>query len=210
MDADGQLHLVEAARAANIPRFVFVSFRRPANIQFPLGDAKTSVEKAIAGLNYTIIQASYFMEVWLSPALGFDYANATARILGPGTSPASWVSYRDVAEMCVLALRHQAAERQRIEFGGPEALSPLEVVSRFEEIGGRRFKLDHVPEEVLRSQFEQAADSMQQSFAALMLGCLQGDAMNMAPVVGKFGIRLTSVDEYARSVVGNAATPQTS
>jgi uncharacterized protein YbjT (DUF2867 family) len=72
------------------------------------------------------------MEVWLSPALGFDYLNASARIYGPGTSPVSWVSLLDVAEMCVLALRNPAAERRTIEFGGPGALSPLEVVARFE------------------------------------------------------------------------------
>jgi nucleoside-diphosphate-sugar epimerase len=52
------------------------------------------------------------MEVWLSPALGFDYRNAAARIYGPGTNPISWVSFRDVAEICAVALRHPAAERK--------------------------------------------------------------------------------------------------
>jgi hypothetical protein len=46
---------------------------------------------------------------------------------------------------------------------------------------------------------------MQKSFAALMLGCVYGDAMDMAPIVDQFGIELTSVDEYARSVMGNVA-----
>ena len=90
-------------------------------------------EKAITSMNFSITQASWFIEVWLSPALGFDYGNATARIYGPGMSPISWVSFRDVAEICSLALRHPTAERQTIEFGGPEALSPLEVVARFEK-----------------------------------------------------------------------------
>jgi len=205
VDAAGQMNLVSAAKAANVGRFVFVSFRRSPGISSPLGDAKRDVEKAIASMNFSIIQASWFMEIWLSPALGFDYMNATARIYGPGTSPISWVSFRDVAEMCALVLRHPAAERQTIEFGGPEALSPLEVVARFEKIAGRPFKLEHVPERTLRTQFEEATDSMQKSFAALMLGYVYGDAMNMAPVVEQFGIKLTSVEEYARSVLGNAA-----
>jgi uncharacterized protein YbjT (DUF2867 family) len=205
VDAAGQMNLVNAAKAANLERFVFVSFRRPAGITFPLGEAKHAVETAIASMNFTVIQASWFMEVWLSPALGFDYANATARIYGPGTKPASWVSFLDVAEMCALTLRHPAAERKTIEFGGPEALSPLEVVARFEKIGGRPFKIEHVPEAALRAQFEQATDSMQKTFAALMLGYSYGDAMNMTPVVDQFGIKLTSVDEYARRVIGNTA-----
>ena len=205
VDAAGQLNLVNAARAANIGRFVFVSFRRPRGMSFPLADAKRAVEEAIASLNFTIIQASWFMEVWLSPALGFDYPNAAARIYGPGTNPISWVSFRDVAEMCALAVRAPAANRRTIEFGGPEALSPLEVVVRFEKIGGRPFQLEHVPEQTLRAQFEGAADPMQKSFAGLMLGYLYGDAMDMAPVVDQFGIQLTSVDEYARRVLGGQA-----
>jgi uncharacterized protein YbjT (DUF2867 family) len=206
VDAAGQLNLVNAAQAAGIGRFVFVSFRRPRGMSFPLADAKRTVEEAIAPLNFTIIQASWFMEVWLSPALGFDYPNAAARIYGPGTNPISWVSFRDVAEMCALVLRAPAANRRTIEFGGPEALSPLEVVARFEKIGGRPFQLERVPEQTLRAQFEGAADPMQKTFAGLMLGYLYGDAMHMAPVVEQFGIQLTSVDEYARSVLGERKT----
>jgi len=206
VDADGQMNLVEAAKGANVERFLFVSFRRPPGISSPMGDAKEQVERAIKSLNFTVIQASYFMEVWLSSAQGFDYLNAAARINGPGTNPISWVSFRDVAEMCALGLRHHAAERTTIEFGGPEALGPLEVVARFEKISGRAFKLEHVSESALLSQFDGATDSMEKSFAALMLGYLRGDAMNMAPVVDTFGIKLTSVNDYAHHVLANAAT----
>ena len=205
VDAAGQLNLVKAAKAAGIGRFVFVSFRRPRGISYPLADAKRRVEEAIASLNFTIIQASWFMEVWLGPALGFDYANRTARIYGPGTKPISWVSFRDVAEMCALAVRAPAADHRTIEFGGPEALSPLEVVARFEKIGGRPFQLEHVPEQALRAQFDAATDPMQKTFAGLMMGYAYGDAMDMAPVVEQFGIQLTSVDEYARGVLGERA-----
>ena len=207
VDAAGQLNLVNAAKGANVGRFLFVSFRRPPSISFPLSDAKEQVENAVTSLNFTVIQASWFMEVWLSPALGFDYVNAAARIYGPGTSPISWVSSRDVAEICAVALRHPAAERRTIEFGGPEALSPLEVVARFERIGGRPFRLEHVPEAALLSQFEGATDSMQKSFAGLMLGYLHGDAINMTSVVDTFGIKLTNVNEYARSVLEKPETP---
>jgi len=205
VDGAGQLNLVNAAKDANVGRFLFVSFRRTPGVSFPLGDAKAQVENAVTRLNFTVIQASWFMEVWLSPALGFDYANAAARIYGPGTSPISWVSFRDVAEICAVALRHPAACRKTIEFGGPEALSPLEVVARFERIGGRPFRLEHVSEPALLSQFEAATDSLQKSFAALMLGYLHGDAMNMAPVVDTFGIKLSNVNDYACSVLGKAA-----
>jgi len=202
VDAVGQLNLVRAARDANANRFLVVSFRRAPGISSPLSDAKEQVENAIKELNFTVIQASWFMEVWLSPALAFDYANAKACIYGEGTRPINWVSYRDVAEICSIALRHPAAERKTIEFGGPEAISPLEVVARFERIGGTPFRLENISEQTLRAQFEGATDPLQKSFAALMLGYAQGDAMNMAPVVDEFGIKLSTVDNYARSVLG--------
>ncbi len=206
VDEAGQQNLIAAAKAAHVDRFILISFRCPPGLSFPLADAKAHAEQAIADINFTIIQASWFMEVWLSPALGFDYSNAAARIYGPGTSPASWVSFRDVAEMCVVALHNPAAERQTIEFGGPEPLSPLQVVSIFEKTGGKPFKLEHVPVEALRPQFEQATDSLQKSFAALMLGYAEGDAMNMAPVIDKFGLQLMSVEEYARNVLPKAVS----
>jgi len=206
VDAAGQLSLVNAAKNAGIGRFVFVSFRRTPGLSFPLAEAKSQVEQAIQSLNFTITQASWFQEVWLSPALGFDYANAKARIYGAGTKPISWVSFYDVAEFCAVCLRHAAAERKTIEFGGPEALTPLDVVARFETIGGRPFQLEHVPEAALLAQFENATDSMQNSFAALMLGYARGDAMEMKPVVDAFGTRLASVEDYARRALGRSAS----
>ncbi len=38
-----------------------------------------------------------------------------------------------------------------------------------------------------------------------MLGYAHGDSMNMAPIVEKFGVKLTSVDEYARRVLMKTA-----
>jgi hypothetical protein len=38
------------------------------------------------------------------------------------------------------------AELRTIHFGGPKAMSMLEVVERFEKIGGQPFHLEHIPE----------------------------------------------------------------
>jgi len=55
VDAEGQLNLVNAARDANVNRFLFVSFRRPPGISFPLGSAKEQIEEAIKTLKFTVI-----------------------------------------------------------------------------------------------------------------------------------------------------------
>jgi uncharacterized protein YbjT (DUF2867 family) len=203
VDGAGQLNLVQAAKDAGVQRFIFVSFRHSPAMPFPLADAKAAVEKAIASLRFTVIQASYFMEAWLSPLIGFDYVNGTARIYGQGTSPISWVSYKDVAEMCVLAVNSPETEHRTIEFGGPRPVSPLEAVNIFQVASGKTFKLEYVPVEALTQQFKEATDSMQKSFAALMLGFAYGDAIQVDPLVEKLNISLTSVAEYARKVLGN-------
>jgi uncharacterized protein YbjT (DUF2867 family) len=204
VDGNGQLSLVDAAKKAGVDRFVFVSFRRPPGMHFPLGDAKAAVEEAIAGMNFTTIQASFFMESWLSPMLGFDFVQGAVRVLGTGKSPTSWVSLQDVAELCVRVLTSPDAERKTIEFGGPQTLSVLDVVKIFETQTQRKFRLEFVPEEALLAQFQDAVDPMQKTFAALMLGGLYGDAIAVDPIIGKLGMRLTPVEEYARAVTGTS------
>ena len=43
-------------------------------------------------MQYSILESCWFMEVWLSPMVGFDYLHAKATIYGDGTKPLSWVS----------------------------------------------------------------------------------------------------------------------
>ena len=89
-------------------------------------------------MTYTILQPTFFMEVWLSPALGFDAAQGTAQVYGSGQHKISWISFQDVAEFAIASLDNPAARNAVIELGGPEALSPLEVVKVFEKQSGRR------------------------------------------------------------------------
>jgi len=199
VDLEGQLNLIDAARAANVNHFVLISFPH-IDIEFPLQAAKRTVENHLksSGLTYTILQPTDFMEVWLSPALGFDAANAKAQIYGSGENKISWVSYKDVAQFAVASLDNSEARNAVIELGGPEALSPLEVVEIFEEVGGRKFDVQHVPEEALEAQRESAGDPLQQSFAALMLFYARGSIIDMHETLRKFPLRLTTVRDYAQ------------
>lgn len=206
VDLQGQLNLVEAAKASGIDRFLFVSFRHDPQNPSPLSEAKQAVERALRDLNHTILQAGYFMEVWLSPMLGMDYSNAKARIYGSGHNKVSWVSFRDVAEFCVQSIDHPAAQRAVLEVGGPEPLSPLEVVGIFERESGRAFEREHVPAEAIEAQRDAAANSLEKSFAALMLQVARGDAIDMRLVLERFPMRLTSVRDYARQVLAANAT----
>ena len=198
VDERGQLSLVEAARRAGVEHFVFVSFRETPHVQFPLSAAKRSVERAIksSDMTYTILQASYFMEVWLSPALGFDPANGKVRIYGDGANPISWISFRDVARAAAAAVTEPASRNCIVELGGPQALSPGEVVRMFEAAGAAEIVSENIPEAALAAQLESAADSLQKSFAGLMLMYAKGDAIDPAVSNRLFPFQLTAVRDY--------------
>ena len=202
VDHEGQLSLVDAARAAGVAHFVLISFSG-MNVAFPLQTAKREVERHLkeSGMTYTILQPTFFMEVWLSPALGFDAAQGTAQVYGSGQHKISWISFQDVAEFAIASLDNPAAQNAVIKLGGPEALSPLEVVKVFEKQSGRPFTVQHVPEEQLRAQKEGATDSLPESFAGLMLAYAQGNVVDMRATLQKFPVRLRSVGKYASQIV---------
>lgn len=199
VDDQGQINLIDAAVGAGIGHFVYVSFCTMSG-EFPLQTAKRKVERHLkaSGLDYTILLPTYFMEVWLGPALGFDPVNAKATIYGDGKKRVSWISIQDVASFAVAALDNPKAKSKRIELGGPEALSPLEVVEIFEAKQGRKFELEFVPEAALKAQREAAEDPLSASFAALMLNVAKGSEINMKSATTIFQLPLTAVNDFAK------------
>ena len=199
VDDEGQNNLIAAAAAGGVSKFVYISFCSMEG-NFPLQTAKRAAEKHLAesGLNYTILQPTYFMDVWLSPALGFDSHNGKATIYGSGKNRVSWIAIKDVASFAGASLAYPEAKNKIIELGGPEALSSLEVVSIFEAITGKKFELQFVPEETLKAQKDSVKDPLSESFAALMLGVANGSEIDMKNTANDFSIHQTSVIDYAK------------
>ena len=202
VDREGQVNLVDAASAAGVTHFVLISFPN-VDIDFPLQRAKRAVEDRLqsSGMSYTILQPTFFTEVWLSPALGFDPKNAKAQIYGSGHHKISFISFQDVARFAVAALDPRLAPNAIVKLGGPEALSPLEAVRLAEQVVGKPIEVQHVPEEALRAQHSAATDSLQQSFAGLMLYYADGDVIEMSETLRTFPIEsLKSVRAHFQGV----------
>lgn len=199
VDEEGQINLIDAAVKAGVTQFIYISFCELG--ECPLQNAKRKVEKHLAesGLNYTILQPTYFMEVWLSPALGFDYPNAKATIYGEGNSKTSWIAIKDVGAFAVVALDNPAAANKFIELGGSAALSQLEAVNIFETTKGTKFALQFVSKEALKAQKDGAQDPLSESFATLMLGLVNGSEIDMKNTLDDFPIKLTFVIDYAKA-----------
>ncbi len=201
-DQAGVLSLVAAAKEAGAKQFIYVSFP-PMSAKFPLQDAKRAVEAALrsSGLAYTILQPTYFTEVWLGPAVGFDFSNHKAAIYGNGQNPISWISFQDVAQFAAACVNNPAAHNVTLPLGGPAGISPLEVVKIFEKAGGKPFEVTHVPVEALQAQLAGATDPMQQSFTGLMISYASAEAIVMKAALKTFPLKLRSVEEYAKSVM---------
>jgi uncharacterized protein YbjT (DUF2867 family) len=202
-DHDGYLSLIAAAGEAGVQQFVYTSFP-PMAVSFPLQDAKRAVEERLrgSGLTYTVLQPTYYAEVWLSPAVGFDYPNGKVAIYGTGENPISWISFLDVARFAVASLDNPAARNTTLQLGGLESISPSDVVRIFERVGGKPFEVTHVPVEALQGQLAGATDAMQKSFVAMMISYASGAAIPMAATLKAFPLKLRAVEDYAKGVMG--------
>ncbi|HEY5959323.1 MAG TPA: SDR family oxidoreductase [Polyangiaceae bacterium] len=203
VDNEGQLHLVRAAeRSSNVKRFVYVSFPE-LQFDFELQRAKRRVEAQLrsGSIPYTILQPAFFMEVWLSSILGFDPARGRVRILGDGIQPISWISLLDVARFAVAAAEEDSPTGKVLPLGGLEALSPLQVVEIFKDLGISDVVLDHVPERALEEQLAHAATAEERAAAAIMLSIARGLVLDSRAAKDLRRERLLTVREYAAQVL---------
>lgn len=183
VDRDGQLALVDAARNAGVRHFIYVSYTRNVDTNDPLTLAKRSVEDQLraSGMAFTILRPSYFMEMWLGPALGWEFAEDRVRVLGSGEQRVSWISAADVIAAVVASVDNPVAYGLTIELGGPDTVSPLEVVRLAETMTGRKIAVEHVPADVLEEQARETAGTDAAIFPSLMLCQTRGDIIEPAP-----------------------------
>jgi len=206
VDLDGQRSLIDAARAAGVAKFVYISFSSNMTTDGPVTAAKRVVEQYLmdSGLDYTILRCGFLMEIMVAPIVGFDYANGKAVVYGSGENALSLLSMDDVARMVALSLDSPAASNAVVEFGGPEAVTLHQLVAAFEEVSGRPFEMQHVPEEALIAAWEGSEDAVSKSINALMVDFARGDAIEMDATLATFPVAMTSVRDYAAKVL---ATP---
>jgi uncharacterized protein YbjT (DUF2867 family) len=196
VDRDGNLALVEAAEEAGVERFVFVSFR-PIALDFVLQRAKRAVEERLLAspMRSVVLRPGKFMDIWFSPLCGFDRERRQAAIFGEGTRPLTWIARDDVAELAA----HVVADDDppaTLELGGPQALSQHDVVSVYEEATGAPWTRTPVPAGELERQLHEG-NELESSLAALMLEAHLGAVTDMAPVLARYPVRLTTVREFA-------------
>ncbi|HKD49582.1 MAG TPA: NmrA family NAD(P)-binding protein [Candidatus Acidoferrum sp.] len=199
VDHDGTLALIGCAERSGVQHFVYTSYSGNIREDSPLETAKRDCEKRLLGsrMRATILRPSYFMDMWLSPALGFDPANGRARIYGAGEAKASYISVQDVVAFALAVAANPAHRSAFLEMGGPEPLSQLEAVGIFERALGRKIELERVPLAALEEQ-HRSTDPLQKTFGALMMAYAKGDAIpGCLETARQYGVTLHSVSDYA-------------
>jgi uncharacterized protein YbjT (DUF2867 family) len=202
VDGKGQINVIEAAAVAGVEKFIFISFPH-SSIDFPLQKAKQDAENKLkeSGMEYTILRAAYFHEIWFGPMLGFDYLNRKINMPGEGKNVISTIATKDVASFAVAALSNKAAKNATIELSNEDALTPMEIAQVFEKQFGKSFDVQHIPVEVLQAQYDNATDSMAKSFAALMINYDNGNVIDMKKTLEDFDIKPIPIQDYARKVM---------
>lgn len=211
VDRDGQLSLVQNARRAGVSQFIYVSVSPNLTERGPLVRYKREVERAVraSGMQWTILQPSSFMEIWLGSFLGWDFPRQRATIFGAGTAPVSWISVSDVADYCVLALEDERMHNRDVPLGGPSPVAPNEIVALSEQLAGKKFKVKRIPAPVLRWLGPVVAVMNEQQGSGMALGAeaAEGDVVE-SELQKALNVKLTTVEEYVRRAMGQHDSAQ--
>ena len=148
VDLRGNRNLIEAARAAGVRHFIFVS-ANGAGVDHPAPfmQAKAHTEQLLrdSGMDYTILAPEAFVEVWVGMVVGGPLqAGRPVTLIGEGRRRHSFISLADVAAFAVAAVDNPAARNQTLVLGGPEGLSWRDIVARVGQVVGRDLPLRFV------------------------------------------------------------------
>jgi uncharacterized protein YbjT (DUF2867 family) len=152
VDETGYENLIGQADRAGVGRFVYLSFGgvvRDAGV--PFTEAKMATERLLrqSSMRPVVVCPDMFQEVWLSPAVQFDWSAGKVTIFGKGQTIAAYVAVDDVAE-AVVRLAEASDPAEVVPLGGPEAISREEAVQAFARATGRSIAVRHVPRAMLR------------------------------------------------------------
>src|SRR6266571_2182421 len=126
VDDAGNRQLIDAAKAAGVKHFIFVSVlgaRPDSPLEFFRIKYRTEEYLRTSGLSFTIIRPNAFMDL-LAQLIGQPILDQGKTIIfGRGNNPVNFVAVEDVARFVCIALEDPRERNRVIEVGGPENLT---------------------------------------------------------------------------------------
>lgn len=203
VDRQGTIDLVDAAVGAGVRRFVLTSTlgADPAS-PHPFVAAKGAAEEHLrrAPIGWTVLQPNFSMDIWIPAVAGPALAGQPVTIVGEGRRRHSMVAVRDVAAYAVAALEDDAAQRQTIVIGGPEALSWRDVLAEVEAGLGR-------PVEVRSVERGGPVPGLDPTMSGLLTVLDTYDSpIDMTGTSATFGVTPTPMSTVVRELLASGAT----
>ena len=153
VDWDGNVNLIQAAKAASIKRFVFFSIldaEKYPNV--PLMEVKRCAELFLmeSGLNYTILRPCGFMQGLIGQYAIPILEGQSVWVMGD-TSPTAYMDTQDVAKFAIQALKVPETENKTFPVVGLRAWGAYEIIRLCERLSGREAKITRMPIGLMRS-----------------------------------------------------------
>jgi uncharacterized protein YbjT (DUF2867 family) len=201
VDLEGNRNLIDAAKAAGVKQFIFVSasIAHPSS-PIPLMQAKGATEEYLreSGVPYTIIAPDAFMDFWVALVVGMPaVAGQPVTFVGTGNRKHSFISSVDAAKFITASINNPRAINQKLVIGGPESLSFREAVAVFERVLGRKIPVQSVA-------LGQPVPSFPDAMAQFIGGLDTYDSLiDTTEISRTFGVKLTSLAEFAKGFHAN-------
>jgi uncharacterized protein YbjT (DUF2867 family) len=151
VDRDGNMHLIQAARAAGA-RAVLMSVAGAApDSPFELFRMKHAAETYLAasGVPATIVRATAFLELWIDLLASTAGRSGRPLVFGRGQNPVNFVSVRDVAALVERVVTDQEPPGRTLEIGGPDTLTLTALARMVATSRGGSREPRHVPRPAL-------------------------------------------------------------
>lgn len=231
VDGDGYQNLIDASKKHNVKQFVMVSVPvTPQDSKVPAFNYRRITEERLkqSGLNYTIFQASLFMDCWFAfigstiPARGTEAATIKrqfwflkmfmglvgnlieglnmALVAGSAKTRHAFVTTDNVADFMVKSVNHPRAQNAVFQIGGPEILTWEQVVSTYGSVLGRRIKPLYAPNGVFRVARLLFAPFSEGASDILGLNWLVGydTPYDMRELASVFGVKLMTAEQFLK------------
>ncbi len=147
VDWDGKLCLIEAAKAANIERFIFFSAQNVEQFDnIPLMKVKYGIETKLkkSGIPYTIFRLTGFyqglIEQYAIPIL----ENLPIWVSNEKTD-ISYMDTQDVARFCLRSLQIPQTTNQIFFLSGLKGWVSSEIINLCEQLAGQEAKVQRIP-----------------------------------------------------------------
>ena len=200
IDLGGTKNLVDAAKAAGVPRFVGLSGVGAAeDAEFHWLRYKWAEEQHVkaSGVPFTMFRPSWIYgprDVSLNRFLGFARFLPFIPIVGDGKTRISALFIDDLAVHVVAAVERDDVRGRIFEIGGPDVLSMDEVVRAALKAAGKKRFLMHQPASLMKmvAGIAQHLPGRLLTPDAVDFITMDGVA-DTGPLVEAFGVRLTPI-----------------